>query len=230
LEAALYECGFTKNKETKEWEKRISWHNKKTGEVLQEVLYAANNINQILDFGSGSYLIGASLSDIVHKKIKRGHDVDLSDLINIAMLQDLEQLEFEDEWAEAWTAFEEEANSRNKRTISNMISLSRYAYAIADHLENLSDAIKQNHELIYDNKEYPDEKIQKICSHVSIHWEKYYETHGPTDTREMIHEFLLEQQKERPELAKNLRVFAQKILNLINSKFSHQKIVFEVKK
>jgi hypothetical protein len=46
----------------------------------------------------------------------------------------------------------------------------------------------------------------------------------------MIHEFLLEQQKERPELAKNLRVFAQKILNLINSKFSHQKIVFEVKK
>ncbi len=230
LEAALNDCGFIKNKLTKEWEKRISWYNKKTGETHHDILYAANNINQILDFGSGSYLIGASLSDIVHKKIKRGHDVDISDLINIAMIQNHQKLDSREEWAEAWNAFEEEANTRNKRTISNMISLCRYAYAVADHLENVSNAIQQYHDLIYDDLEYPEDMIQEICKNISIHWENYLEVHGTNATREMIHEFLLEQQKERPELANNLRQFAQRILTLINSRFTHQKVVFKIKK
>jgi hypothetical protein len=229
LEAALKKCGFTKNKATKEWEKRITWQNPKTGETRREVLYAANNINQILDFGSGSYLKGSALADIVYKKLKRGHDVDLSDLINVAMLQNHEESELQEEWAEAWDAFKQAANTRNKRTISNMISLARYAYAIADHLENVGNAIQRHHELIYDKSAFPDSKIRKICNLISIHWEQFCEKHGINETREMIHDFLCEQQKERPQLAKNLREFAQKILELINSKFTHQKVVFEIK-
>ncbi|TXT67234.1 MAG: hypothetical protein BAJALOKI1v1_140002 [Promethearchaeota archaeon] len=228
LDAALTKCGFVKNKETKEWEKRISWYNPKTCETRHDILYAANNINQILDFGSGSYLKGSGLEDIVHKKLNRGHDVDLSDLINVAMLQNHEDSEIQKDWADAWRAFEEAANTRNKRTISNMISLCRYAYAIADHLEKVSEAIKEHHELVCDSSEYPESKIKELCRNVSIHWEQFYKEHGIEETREMLHEFLLDQLKERPELAQNLKLFAQKVLDLINSKFMHQKVIFEI--
>ena len=50
LESALKECSFMKNKDTKEWEKKIKWVNPDTKETRSEVLYAANNLNQLLDF------------------------------------------------------------------------------------------------------------------------------------------------------------------------------------
>ncbi|TFF89936.1 MAG: hypothetical protein EU548_05585, partial [Promethearchaeota archaeon] len=86
LDAALKECGFKWNKKSKEWEKRIIWKNPKTNETRHEILYAANNLSQLLDFGAGSYLEGASLKEVFQKKLKRGHDVDLSDIINVVMV------------------------------------------------------------------------------------------------------------------------------------------------
>ena len=228
LDAALSECGFIRNKKTGEWEKRITWHNPKTDELRHEILYAANNVNQILDFGAGSYLEGSSLKEIFQKKIKRGHDVDLSDIINVAMVRTHKDSEQNNEWDEAWQAFEEAANTRNKRTISNIISLCRYGLAVADHLENVAHAIEKHHDLIYDASEYPEEKVRDICR-ISIHWQKFYEENGIEPTREMIHEFLIDQIEKRKQYAKNLRNFVDKLLKLINSKVKHQKVVFEVK-
>jgi hypothetical protein len=228
LDAVLSECGFIRNKKTGEWEKRITWHNPKTDEIRHEVLFAANNVNQILDFGAGSYLEGSSLKEIFQKKIKRGHDVDLSDIINVAMLQNHQPSEQNNEWDEAWNAFEEAANTRNKRTISNFISLSRYALAVADHLENVANAVEKHNDLIFDTSKYPEEKIREICR-ISIHWQNYYEKHGVESTREMIHDFLLDQTEKRKHYAENLRNFVSKLLDLVNSKVKHQKAVFEIK-
>ncbi len=227
LNAVLTECGFSRNRKTGEWEKRITWHNPKTDEIRHEVLYAANNVNQILDFGAGSYLEGSGLKEIFQKKIKRGHDVDLSDIINVAMVRDHEDPQQDLEWEKAWQAFEQAANTRNKRTISNMISLSRYALAVADHLENVSRAIEKHHKMVLDSSQYSEEKIKEICS-ISIHWQTHYEENGIESTRELIHDFLLDQVSKRRDYAENLRDFVEQLLDLVNSKVNHQKVIFEI--
>jgi len=227
LDTTLRECGFKWNKKSKEWDKNIIWKNPKTNETRNEKLYAANNLSQLLDFGAGSYLEGASLKEVFQKKLKRGHDVDLSDIINVAMANSLQGVGDMEEWKNIFNAFEEAANTRNTRTISNMISLCRFSYAIADHLKSVSKAIEKYHNLIYDTSEYSDEKIREICM-ISIHWERLLEENGIEATRNMIHDFFLYQIEERKSYADNLINFAEKILNVVNSKFKHQKILFEI--
>jgi len=73
LDSSLKECSFIKNKETGEWEKAIEWKKLRTNEKKRETLFAANNLNQLLDFGAGSYLEGSSLKEIFDKKIKRNN-------------------------------------------------------------------------------------------------------------------------------------------------------------
>lgn len=227
LDTMLRECGFKWDKKSKEWDKNIIWKNPKTNETRNEKLYAANNLSQLLDFGAGSYLEGASLKEVFQKKLKRGHDVDLSDIINVAMANDLQNVGDVGEWEDIFNAFEEAANTRNTRTISNMISLCRFSYAIADHLKNVSKAIVKYHNLIYDASEYSDEKIREICM-ISIQWERFLQENGIEATRNMIHDFLLDQIEERKSYADNLINFAEKVLNVVNSKFKHQKILFEI--
>lgn len=227
LDHALKECGWIKNKETGEFEKSVSWVNPDTGETKHEALCAANNLNQLLDFGSGSYLEGTKLKEIFNKKLKRGHDVDLSDIINVALFNDGLEGKNKGEWNEIWESFEAATNTRNSRITSNIISLCRYSLGIADHLERVSNAIQRYHERIFDKIEYPDEKLKRICR-TSIHWMAYLEKSGPDATRNMLHEFLLEQRDEKPKNVKNLRLFAKNVLEMLNSKYEYLKIVFEV--
>jgi len=227
LDHVLREMGWIKNKESGEWEKRIGWINPDTGETRYEALCAANNLNQLLDFGAGSYLEGTKLREIFNKKLKRGHDVDLSDIVNVALYNDGSIGRNKDEWNEVWVSFEAATNTRNTRITSNIISLCRYSLGIADHLERLSIALSNHHEKIFDKKEYPDEALKRICRN-SIYWLEYLEKDGPETTRKMIHEFLLEQMDEKPIHVKNLRSFVEKVLRLLNSKYEYLKIVFEV--
>ncbi len=227
LDHALKECGWIKNKETGEFEKQVQWTNPNTGEVRYEALCAANNLNQLLDFGAGSYLEGTGLKEIFNKKLKRGHDVDISDIINVA----LHNADFvdgtKDEWRDTWESFEAATNTRNSRITSNLISLCRYSLGTADYLERVSNAISKYHERILNENEYPVETIEKICR-MSIHWMKFLEENGPSETRIMIHEFLLEQVEEKQIQSENLRKFAQKVLKLLNSKYEYLKIIFEI--
>jgi hypothetical protein len=227
LDSSLKECKFIKNKETGEWEKTIQWKKFETNETKHETLFAANNLNQLLDFGAGSYLEGSSLKEIFDKKIKRGHDVDLSDIINVAMVNNGIDGVHKDEWLDAWNSFEQAANTRNTRTTSNLISICRFSFAIADHLEKVGEVIKKYKNLILDSSKYSDEKIKSLCN-ISIHWEEYYNTHSIDDTRKMIYDFYEEQVREKPIHAQNLRIFANKILKLLNSKYSYLKIIFEI--
>jgi hypothetical protein len=224
LDHALKECGWVKNKETGEFEKQVQWTNPDTGEVRHEALCAANNLNQLLDFGAGSYLEGTGLKEIFNKKLKRGHDVDLSDIMNVALYNDgLEGLN-KTEWSEAWESFEAATNTRNSRITSNLISLCRYSLGTADYLERVSNAINKYHERIF---EYDGKSLENVCK-MSIHWMKYLEENGPDKTRNMIHEFLLEQKEEKKNYAKNLLVFADKVLKLLNSKYEYAKIIFKI--
>ena len=227
LHHVLRRSGWLKNNTTKEWEKRIQWRNLLTNEQRSATLIAANDLDQLLDFGAGSYLEGSSLKEIFNKKLKRGHNVDLSDIINVAMVNNGRIGRHKDEWLSAWRSFEEAANTRNTRITSNLISLCRYSLAIADYIEKVSNSIKKYHRLILDKSEYPDNEIIKI-SKLSIHWEKYLASHGPDATRTIIHNFLIEQAKEKPHHSRNLRDFAKRLLGLLNSKYEHLKFIFEV--
>jgi len=177
--------------------------------------------------GAGSFLEGTTLREIFNKKIKRGHDVDLSDIINVALHNDGIIGRNKDEWNDSWISFEEAANTRNSRTTSNLISLTRYSYGIADYLEKVSQIITKYHEIIFDKNLYPNEKLKLICK-TSIHWTQFFKEKGFDETRTMIHEFLMEQAKEKAVQATNLRKFANKILELLNSKYEYQKIMFEI--
>ncbi|MFX1374907.1 MAG: hypothetical protein ACFFA0_03765 [Promethearchaeota archaeon] len=227
LDHVLREMGWIKNKETGEWEKSVEWVNPDTGKTRHEALCAANNLNQLLDFGAGSYLEGTKLKEIFNKKLKRGHDVDLSDIINVALYNDGISGRNKEEWNAVWVSFEAATNTRDTRITSNIISLCRYSLGIADHLERLSNALTKYHEKIFDKKEYPDDALKKICR-TSIHWMKYLEENGSDETRNMVHEFLLEQIDEKPAHVANLRSFVRKILKLLNSKYEYLKIIYEV--
>ncbi|MFX1366882.1 MAG: hypothetical protein ACFFCE_13245 [Promethearchaeota archaeon] len=229
LDHALKECGWVKNKETGEFEKQVQWTNPDTGEVRYEALCAANNLNQLLDFGAGSYLEGTGLKEIFNKKLKRGHDVDLSDIMNVALHNSDLASRNNDKMNEIWESFEAATNTRNSRITSNLISLCRYSLGTADYLERVSNAINKYHEKILDINEYPNESIKKICN-ISIHWMKFFKENGPDETRKMLHEFLLEQKDEKKIQAKNLRIFINEILILLNSKYDYLKIIFEIEK
>ncbi len=227
LDSSLKECSFVKNKETGEWEKTVEWNKFETKENRRETLFAANNLNQLLDFGAGSYLEGSSLKEIFDKKIKRGHDVDLSDIINVAMVNNGIDGIHKDEWLDVWNSFEQAANTRNARTTSNLISICRYSFAIVDHLEKVGGTIKKYKDIILDKSKYPDEKIKSLCR-VSTQWEKFYDANGADETRKMIHDFYHEQAEEKPLHAQNLRIFAKNILKLLNSKYEYLKVIFEM--
>ncbi|MFX0004876.1 MAG: hypothetical protein ACFE9C_12815 [Candidatus Hodarchaeota archaeon] len=227
LDHALKECGWIKNKETGEFEKQVQWTNPNTGEVRYEALCAANNLNQLLDFGAGSYLEGTRLKEIFNKKIKRGHDVDLSDIMNVAVHNEDLLDGTNEEWNDTWESFEAATNTRNSRITSNLISLCRYSLGTADYLERVSKVINKYHERILNIEEYSDERIEKICK-ISIHWMKYLKENGSNNTRNMIHNFLIEQVKEKQNHANNLRIFVDKILKLLNSKYEYLKIIFEI--
>jgi len=227
LDSSLKQCSFLKNKETGEWEKPVEWKKFETKENRRETLFAANNLNQLLDFGAGSYLEGSSLKEIFDKKIKRGHDVDLSDIINVAMMNNGVDGIHKGEWLDAWNSFEQAANTRNTRTTSNLISICRYSFAIADHLEKVGEAIKKHKDIILDKTKYSDEKIKSLCR-ISTHWEKFYDANGVDETRKMIRDFYDEQAEEKPFHAQNLRILAKKILKLLNSKYEYLKVTFEI--
>ncbi len=224
LEHVLVKTGWIRNHDTREWEKKVHWVNPFTGDHAEKTLIAANDLDQLLDFGAGSYLEGTSLKQVFQKKIKRGHDVDLSDVINVIMVNGGPH---EEEWLNAWNAFEEAANTRNTRITSNLISLCRYLFTIADYLERVGQTLTKHNDLIFDKEKYPDERLQGIGK-ISIHWLDYLDSNGPEKTREMLHDFYHEQADLKPQQAKNLRVFAEKLLKLLNSKYQHLKIAFEI--
>ena len=232
LHHVLRRNGWIKNEKTREWEKKIKWVNPDTNETKTQVLIAANDLDQLLDFGSGAYLEGTALKNIFNKKIKRGHDVDLSDLINIVMVRAhdgkfIDDTEREAEWLNACSAFEEAANTRNTRITSNLISLCRLSMGIAEHLDGVSKALTRYNDVIFDKTVIPDIEIKRICR-TSIHWIKYLSDNGPDATRHLLHDFYHEQAEMKPQHAKNLREFTKRVLNLLNSRYKYLKVIFEI--
>jgi hypothetical protein len=228
FEHVLKLSGWTRNRETKEWEKQVEWIDYDTNQKKTGLLIASNDLDLTLDFHNGSYIDGTALKNIVAKKLKRGHDVDLSDIINIAMLQHKPKGEQSTEWKDVWQTIEEAENTRNSRIVSNMISLSRYAYAIADYIERVSNSIRTYNKLIFDKEQYPNAKLKKICRY-SPHWMGYLVNNGSEATRSMLYSYLIEQQNLRKGYADNLRDFAGEILHMLKVKFKHLKLIFEVK-
>ena len=232
LHHVLRRTGWVRNEKTREWEKRIEWVNPDTNETKKQVLIAANDLDQLLDFGAGAYLEGTGLKNVFNKKIKRGHDVDLSDLINIAMVRGQDEKCLgdkgrEEEWFKAWEAFEEAANTRNIRTTSNLISLCRISMGIAEYLERVSSALIRYNDVIFNKNFITDSELTRICR-TSIHWVKYLSDNGSEATRKLLHDFYHEQAEMKPLHAKNLREFAERVLKLLNSKYKHLKVIFEI--
>jgi hypothetical protein len=220
---------WVKNKETNNWEKSLQWFDTETSENAYDAICTTKNLNNLLDFVAENYFEGTSLRDIFIKKLKRGFDVDLSDIINVVFFINGSNKNYKEEWSDVWESFEVTTNTRNTRITSNIISLCRYSLGIADHLDRVSRALATYHGKIFDKKEYPDESLRRICR-TSIHWTEYLEKNGTDATRNMLHEFLVKQKDEKLIYSKNLRSFTENVLKLLNSKYEYLKVIFEILK
>ncbi len=227
MDSVLKKHGWVKNKNTREWEKNVFWLNPLSNEREAHVIIASNDTNLLLDFGGGSYLEGSSLRDIFKKKLKRGHNVDISDIINVAMIFNKADGHSTDAWYNAWEACVESANARSTRITSNMISLCRYSFAIANYLDKVGKVLFKYHDDIFDKNKNPDSRISKMCQN-SIHWQKYLKRHKFDVTRELLHNYIFEQAFFKIYHANNLRNFAIKVLKLLNSKYEFAKVIFEI--
>ena len=227
LEYSLKNNGWVKNKITREWEKLVYWDNPLTLKKEEHVLIASNDINQALDFGGGEYLEGTRLKDIFKKKLKRGHDVDLSDIINVAIVNNKERGELHEDWINVWSAFEESANTRSSRITSNIISLCRFSHGIADYLERIGRVIGKYSKLVLEESKYSDRKIIHVCK-VSSHYLRQSSTFKPKITRNRIYSNLAKQKTKKQEYANSLRNFTNKVLDLLNSKYQHSGVIFEI--
>ncbi|MHA1985881.1 MAG: hypothetical protein ACW98D_04500 [Promethearchaeota archaeon] len=227
LEYALKKNGWVKNKITREWEKTVFWHNPLTDKREEHIIISSNDINQILDFGGGSYLDGSDLKSILKKKLMRGHDVDLSDILNVAMVLNKAEGFSIKEWRDSWCAFEESINTRSTRILSNVISLIRLCYGIADYLEKVGQALVKYNNQIFDDVLFPESEIIKI-TRLSVHWRKYLKRHGADKTRELIHNYIFEQGHIKQYYSKNLKIFGAKVLQLLNDKSKYLKITCDI--
>ncbi|NVM54301.1 MAG: hypothetical protein HWN66_11420 [Candidatus Helarchaeota archaeon] len=222
LEHILSDLGWIKNKTTREWEKKVTWTDAWTGRMKSEVLIASNDKVQGMDFGSGSYLEGSNLKAIIKKKLTRGHDVDLSDIINVAIVNKIPESRNKNS---PWSAFEEAANLRHRRVNSNLISFSRYAHGVADYLGRVSESIALFKGLVKHQFYIPDQNIMKICK-ISSHWLSTQIPDGADATRQRIYSNLARQQRKKLQYSVNLRDVAYRVIELLNSK--HIDIVFEI--
>ena len=227
LEYALRKTGWNKNSKTREFEKTIKWYEYSTNKLETSVIITSNDTDQVLDFCNGCYLEGSALKDIFRKKLKRGHDVDLSDIINVAIVNNREVGELNEDWINAWSAFEESANIRSSRITSNIISLCRFSHGIADYLERIGRVIGKYNKLIFEESKYSDKKIIHVCK-VSSHYLRQTSTFKPNITRNRIYSNLAKQKIKKQQYANNLRNFANKVLELLNSKYQHNKVIFEI--
>ncbi|TFG04734.1 MAG: hypothetical protein EU536_03975 [Promethearchaeota archaeon] len=213
-----------KNKQTREWEKQVKWTDLRTGRLNSSHLIASNDTIQGLDFGSGTYLDGSSLKAIMKKKIVRGHDVDLSDIINVAIL---DNIPYDTEPECPWISFEEAANMRHRRVTSNLISLSRYSHGIADYLQRVGEAIAIYKDIVRDQQKFSNPDIMHICR-ISSHWLLKDAPKDPDTTRERIYNNLVKMKERKLVYAQTLREFAYRIFNLLNEKYEFAGIYFEI--
>ncbi|MBA7705919.1 hypothetical protein ES703_114761 [subsurface metagenome] len=227
LEYALRKTGWKKNNKTREFEKTIKWYDYSTNNLETSVMIASNDTDQVLDFCNGCYLEGSTLKDIFKKKLKRGHDVDLSDIINVAIVNNKERGELHEDWINVWSAFEESANTRSSRITSNIISLCRFSHGIADYLERIAGAISKYRRIVLEESKYSDRKIIHVCK-VSSHYLMQSSTFKPKITRNRIYSNLAKQKIKKQEYANSLRNFTNKVLDLLNSKYQHSEVMFEI--
>ncbi|MBD3227101.1 MAG: hypothetical protein GF329_02850 [Candidatus Lokiarchaeota archaeon] len=214
--------GWKYNKKTREWEKIIHWKDLWTGEERRGLLIASNDINLKMDFGSGSIVQGTGLRNITKKKILRGHDVDLSDIINCAIINNIKV----NDPNGAWSSIVECANTRNSRTTSNLISLCRLSCGVAKYIRRVGLAIKKYKEEFKDMEQFSNKDVVKICK-VSSHWLSD-QTYIPVKTRNRIYKNLLKQEKRKIQYANNLIFFSDQVLKVLNSRYKYLKIRFEV--
>ncbi len=217
---------WVKNKKTGEWEKKVQWNDLWTGKLEQEIMIASNDTIQGMDFGAGNFLEGSDLRAIIKKKLVRGHDVDLSDIINVAIVNNIPKSTDPDS---PWLAFEEAANMRQKRVNSNLISLCRYSHGIADYLKRVGESITMYKDLVLHEFYIPDQDIRKICE-ISSHWLKRMKLDAASVTRERIYNNLLRQERKKEFYSNTLYNFAYRVIDLLNSKHFDTGIVFEIEK
>ncbi len=223
LEYILKKLNWKYNKITSEWQKKVVWDDKWTGATKSNVLIASNDVFQATDFGAGSFLSGSRIKDIIKKKIMRGYDVDLSDIINIALKNNIPSI---DDPNEPWAAFIECANMRASRVTSNLISLCIYSYSFAYYLKRVGVAIHKYRYDLKDQERFTDDKVLEICK-MSSHWLNNHQDNAQAARKRIFnnlerHEFL------KLEHSKNLFEFMLRVIALLNEKYEKVGIFFEI--
>ncbi|MHA1682149.1 MAG: hypothetical protein ACTSUE_14520 [Promethearchaeota archaeon] len=216
-----------------------SIYTKHVPEVPEVPLECCNDTSLGKDFGGAEAAVeGPGLKGIIKKKFLRCHDVDINDILNVAIRGYLNI--DEDEENHPWRAVMETLWRGGEEDVSHVISVCQYAFSIAQHYRNVGHALEKHVKDFLVRKQVSDEEIRKIYNtHTpvlvkssSYYWEPFGKGDA-TSIKEMRHElynFFLKQAEDRVHYGSRLNTFAHALNWALNKRFRRQKIKFFIAK
>ncbi len=134
---------------------------KKIPECGNAVLECCNDTVIGRDFaGTDQAVYGIGLKNIVKKKLSRCHEVDISDVINIA-LSGYFNIDEEEE-RHPWRAVMEVLNRNSVDDCAHIILICQYSFAILEYYRNLGRTLETHAVDFLDKNLYDDESIKEI--------------------------------------------------------------------
>ncbi len=184
--------------------------------------------------GVDATLEGPGLKQILKFKFYRCHDVDISDIINVALMG-LLNID-EDEADHPWRAVMETLWRASSVDVAHVITICRYAYAVAEHIQNVSHVLKKHVQDFFVPKIFPDEEIKIIYGmqtpvipgKTHYYWEPF-EAGTATDVKEMrkeLYRFFREEAQRRMFYSSRLRSFAHTLVWALNWRFKPSKVKY----
>ncbi len=171
---------------------------------------------------------GVGLKGILSWKFRRCHDVDISDIINVALkgYLNIDQ----DDIVHPWRAVMEALWRGGKDDIGHLITVSQHAFAIANHLRSVGLALEEHVADFLDKNHINTAQIEEIynkqtpISHKllgSINWEPFKRGSASTikQMRKELYSFFLNQSEKRLNYASRLKTFAHALVWSLNAKF-----------
>ncbi|NMC08235.1 MAG: hypothetical protein GYA24_23715 [Candidatus Lokiarchaeota archaeon] len=204
-------------------------------EVPDVPLECSNDTTLGKEFGGvGATLEGPGLKAILKFKLFRCHDVDVSDIINVALMGLLNIDEEEPE--HPWRAIMETMWRASSTDITHIITIVQHAYSIGAHLQKLSHVLKDHVQDFLIPHKIADEVIKTLYGVATpiipggarYNWVPF-EAGTATDVKDMrkeLYRFFREEASRRMFYSSRLRSFAHTLAWSLNRRFKASKIKF----
>ncbi len=184
--------------------------------------------------GADATLDGPGLKAILKFKFFRCHDIDINDIINVAIMG-LLNIE-EDEPNHPWRAVMETLWRGGMDDIAHLIAICQHSFPIATHILKVANALKEHVQDFFIPNVFPDEEIKRIYSMQTpvipggthYYWEPF-QAGTSTDVKEMrkeLYRFFLDEAEKRFYYGSRVRSFGHTLVWALNRRFKPSKVRF----